>query len=118
MVHCTNVELSVRAVPTLQIDLSRDITVVFADEESRPKIVNATNQNLACMSSARPGVKENIATGPFGEQIVTFFHRSAEGEWEMGQIDSTNIKSEGYIELAGVSGSTVDLAGLEEETKK
>jgi hypothetical protein len=36
-VHIERVELTLGQTPVLQIDLSKDVSIVFADEKSRPK---------------------------------------------------------------------------------
>ncbi len=114
VVHCEGLELTVASVPVVQIDLSRDVALVFADEESRPKIVHASTAGLA--AGPRGGPLQPIRTAAFGEQIVSFYRRGPAG-WQLADIASDRLKSGegGYVELAGVSGSAVDLAELERQ---
>ena len=145
VVHCEGLELTVAAVPVVQIDLSRDVALLFADEESRPKIVHASTVNLA--AGPRGGPLQPIRTAAFGEQVsprvlysrcdsfpfsflsfllffsssplqvVSYYRRAPGGGWELADIASDRLKSGegGYVELAGVSGSVVDLAELEQQ---
>lgn len=55
LVHCEGVELTLLGpTPVVQIDLSRDVLVLFGDEQSRPKIVHASNQSLWCGRRGAP----------------------------------------------------------------
>jgi hypothetical protein len=90
--------------------------VVFAERESRPKIVNATNMGTIVTVDKASGVMENIPTTIFSQQIVTYFRREESG-WKMENIASEQLKSGGYVELAGVSGSDQDLLLAEQKAK-
>ncbi len=115
VVHCEGLELTVGNVPVVQIDLSRDVLLLFADNDTRPKIVHASSSNLA--AGLRGAAPERIVTAAFGEQLVTYYRRNeATKAWELADIATDRLKSsQGYVELAGVSGSLVDLADLEKK---
>ncbi len=55
----------------------------------------------------------------FGEQIVTYFVKEANGSWKRMEVDTNKLKDgDSFIELAGIAGSTVDLAEMEEKAQK
>ena len=121
LVHCHNVELTLRGpVPVVQIDLSRQIRLLFKDAGSRPKVVNASNAGIVAVD-VRHDREETIPTTMFGDQLISYFKRVDDGEWQLETISAEERKAKdggGYVDLAGVSGSEVDLTALAEKSKK
>ena len=122
MVHCDNIDLELRgSVPVLQIDLCRVIRVLFSHEGSRPKLVNANNQDISCF--VKGGSEEDmdvIPTSLFAEQFVTYWKKNEEtNKWEMESKSAKALKDKGgFINLSGVAGSNADLLGMEQQAKK
>jgi hypothetical protein len=85
--------------------------VLFSEPEARPKMVHAATAGLA--AGPRGGPLQPIRTAAFGEQIVSFYSRGPAGTWVLSDVATEQLKNGGYVELAGVSGSAVDLTELE-----
>lgn len=55
----------------------------------------------------------------FGEQTVTFFRRGVDNTWQRHELDASRLKDEqAFVELAGISGSSSDLAALEQQERQ
>lgn len=123
VVHCDNLVLVIQGdAPVVQIDLCKNVEIQLVKEalERRPKIVNASNMNVTVQEGSSGGHVEVIPTSMFGEQYISFWKRGADGQHSFQTQTTSDLKSShgGYVEIAGVSGSTQDLLDMEEKQQQ
>lgn len=80
------------------------------------QVVNASVTELVAVDKST-GKTETLATSMFGEQLVAFWKETANAGWQMFDINSAQLKDSksGFVELAGIAGSNIDLQELEEK---
>ena len=97
LVNATSVRLEVWGpVPVIQIDMCRDVLVVFKEGQKPPKtvIVNASNANVSVQVGEQPA--QQLQTDLLGEQFVSHWSEE-DGRWDSVRASHLKEKEGGYL---------------------